>query len=53
MKKEMVDYNIKTFGNISIGIHGREIPKLAASTDTVEYWKLGKAYRPHPASVSN
>lgn len=28
-KKEMLDYNMKTFGKISIGVHGKELPKYS------------------------
>lgn len=28
-KKEMLEYNMKTFGKVSIGVHGKELPKFA------------------------
>lgn len=27
-RKEMLDYNLKTFGRVSIGVHGKELPKF-------------------------
>lgn len=33
-KKEMLDYNMKTFGKVSIGVHGKELPKYAEEADT-------------------
>ena len=27
-KKEMVEYNSKTFGKVAIGVHGKELPKF-------------------------
>ena len=27
-KKEMLDYNMKTFGRVAIGVHGKELPKF-------------------------
>ena len=27
-KKEMLEYNMKTFGKVSIGVHGKELPKF-------------------------
>ena len=26
-RKEMVEYNSKTFGKVAIGVHGKELPK--------------------------
>ena len=26
-RKEMLDYNMKTFGRVSIGVHGKDLPK--------------------------
>jgi hypothetical protein len=31
-RTEMVNYNMKTFGNVSIGIHGTELPNYASVT---------------------
>jgi len=28
-KKEMLDYNMKTFGKVAIGVHGKELPKFS------------------------
>ena len=30
-KKEMLEYNMKTFGKVSIGVHGKELPKFSES----------------------
>jgi hypothetical protein len=32
-KKEMLDYNMKTFGKVSIGVHGKELPKYSETQD--------------------
>jgi hypothetical protein len=32
-KKEMHEYNVKVFGKVSIGVHGKELPKYAEETD--------------------
>ncbi len=51
-RKDMVDYNMRTFGNISIGIHGKELPKFAKTQDLKEYWKLANTYRENPGRTS-
>ena len=45
-KKEMLDYNMKTFGKVSIGVHGKELPKYSEVEDSnvKEWWKLNKNY---------
>ena len=27
-RKDMLDYNMHTFGKVSIGVHGKELPKF-------------------------
>lgn len=39
---------MKTFGNTSIGIHGKELPKFASTQDLKDYWKLSKSYNENP-----
>ena len=29
----MLDYNMNTFGKVSIGVHGKELPKFAEESD--------------------
>ena len=36
-KKDMIEYNIKTFGNSASGIHGKELPKFELSKNIKEY----------------
>ena len=49
-RKEMLDYNMKTFGKVSIGVHGKELPKYAECQDqqTKEWWKLKRGYNDRP-----
>ena len=42
-KKEMLDYNMKTFGKVSIGVHGKELPKFSES-QAKEWWKQKPGY---------
>ena len=49
----MVEYNIKTFGNVAIGIHGKELPKFALSRNLKEYWTINDSYNPIPKVSSN
>lgn len=53
VKKEMADYSIKTFGNVAVGIHGRELAKFSETQNTKEYWKLRDGYKAFPNSTSN
>ncbi len=39
---------MKTFGNVAIGIHGKELPKFSQTQGLKEYWKLGNTYREQP-----
>ena len=39
-KKEMLEYNVKTFGKVAIGVHGKELPKYRAEDSTKEWWKM-------------
>ncbi len=36
----MIEYNMRVFGKVSIGIHGKELPKFAEDPKAQEYWKL-------------
>jgi hypothetical protein len=42
-KKAMIESNMKTFGNVSIGIHGKELPKFADHPALHQYWKAGNS----------
>lgn len=46
-KKEIFDYNLKTFCQSSIGVHGHELPKFANS-NMKEYWKFKDGYCENP-----
>lgn len=49
-KKEMLDYNMRTFGKVSIGVHGKELPKYSETADlnVREWWKLKRGYNERP-----
>lgn len=50
-KKEMLEYNMKTFGKISIGVHGKELPKyseLSNDNAVKEWWKNKQEYNDNP-----
>jgi len=32
-RKEMLEYNMRTFGKVSIGVHGKELPKYSETND--------------------
>jgi len=39
MKRKDGEHNVKTFGNVVIGIHEKELPKFAENPNLREYWK--------------
>lgn len=51
-KKEMIDYNMKTFGKVSIGVHGKELPKFSQDHTVKEWWKLKQGYVEQPEKIS-
>lgn len=48
----MTEYNTKTFGNVPIGVHGKELPKFQDDPSIREYWKLNNSYTEDPAIQS-
>ena len=42
----MLEYNLKTFGKVTIGVHGGELPKFSEHSNLTEYWKLVTIYNP-------
>lgn len=48
----MIDYNMKTFGNVAIGIHGKELPKYSEDETKKEWWKIRDNYNSNPSNVS-
>jgi hypothetical protein len=47
-KAIMIQENSQKFGNISIGIHGKELPKYSDSTPDREFWKHYNGYTNSP-----
>jgi hypothetical protein len=43
---------MQKFGNISLGIHGKELPKYSDSTPDREYWKNYNGYANSPIHQS-
>ena len=39
-KKEILEQNMKTFNNVRIGVHGKELPKFTDNSKVQEYWKF-------------
>ena len=37
----MIDYNMKVFGKVVIGIHKGELPKFSDMASTCQYWNIG------------
>lgn len=49
-QKEMLENNMRVFGNVAIGIHGKELPKFRNKSD--EWWKVRKGFKEKPQEVS-
>lgn len=47
-KNERIDYNMKTFSNQTIGVHGHELPKFSENEEMKEYWKFRDGYVENP-----
>ena len=49
-KQEMLENNMRVFGNVSIGIHGKELPKYHKSIN--EWWHTKSGFNPKPKENS-
>jgi hypothetical protein len=47
-RREANEYNIKTFSNQALGVHGHELPKFSESEKYKEFWKLKEGYCENP-----
>lgn len=50
-KEEMVNDMLKKFGNVTVGIHGQELPKFAASAES-KWWEVQNK-KPYPSNQSH
>lgn len=49
-KKDNLEHYSKVFGNITIGVHGKELPKFQEHAK--EYWQHKRSYNPSPSYQS-
>ena len=49
----MLDYNLKTFGRVAIGVHGKELPKFSEEEPSKQWWKLKKGFNSNPKYQSS
>jgi hypothetical protein len=49
-RKEINEYNIKTFSTQALGVHGHELPKFSKSDK--EFWKIKEGYCENPKFIS-
>lgn len=49
-KREMLENNMRVFGNVAIGIHGKELPKYHKSM--AEWWKTRPGFNEKPKESS-
>ena len=47
-RKELFEYNEKTFSNHPIGVHGHELPKFSENEAKKEFWKFREGYCENP-----
>ncbi len=48
----MVQNMTQKFGNVTVGIHGQELPKFQEEDKTKEFWRFSKTFNNDPTSVS-
>lgn len=51
-KKQIVDDLTKKYGDVTVGIHGQELPKFSAESTTKEWWKFTKGFSASPVVTS-
>ena len=51
-KKKDTEYNLKTFADHPIGVHGHPIPQFSDYPDKKEYWKFQDGYVENPKHIS-
>ena len=51
-KKEVIENLTGKYGQVTVGIHGQELPKFNADSSTQNWWKHTKTYNPLPAFTS-
>ena len=47
-RKEINEFNIKTFSSQALGVHGHELPKFSESETNKEFWKFKDGYCENP-----
>ncbi len=53
-KKEMLENNMKKFGKVCIGVHGKELPKYSdLESDDKAWWKQKRGYTENPMYKSH
>lgn len=52
-KKKMIDNMTQKFGNVTIGIHGQELPKFNDDSNSKEWWKFAQTYTQNPRFESS
>lgn len=52
-RKELIKDMLSKFGNVTVGIHGQELPKFAATDESKKWWKLanGKSTPPVQSQI--
>jgi hypothetical protein len=43
-KKQMIENMTQKFGQVTVGIHGQELPKFSDSEQTKEFWRFSKTF---------
>jgi hypothetical protein len=47
-KKQIIDNLTSKYGNVTVGIHGQELPKFNHHATTQEWWKHKKGFNTSP-----
>lgn len=52
-KQQMIENMTQKFGNVTVGIHGQELPKFSQDSTTKEFWKFSQTFNDLPAWSSS
>ena len=44
----MIENMTQKFGNVTVGIHGQELPKFSQDSNTKEFWKFSQTFNDAP-----
>jgi len=52
-KNDLINDMLSKFGNVTVGIHGQELPKFAQTNESKQWWKLRNNYSKEAPAVQS